>query len=72
MEVKNILKIILVISLVLFFLSYTKYGSNSCDLCSFEVDGVAVKSGEFLKVYSDNCFGETKILNNNLSLLNMS
>ena len=55
-KVIKLLKIILIISLVVFVFTVTKYKTNDCQLCSFEIKEKELKIGSFLDYYYEECF----------------
>ena len=58
----DILKIIVMVMLLAFVLVYSKYKTNDCHLCSFNVDGEYIGVGAFLDYYSSECFNLPKDL----------
>ncbi len=55
-KVIRLLKIFLIISLAIFVITVTKYKTNDCQLCSFEIEEKELKIGSFLDYYYGECF----------------
>lgn len=64
-KLKNLLKIILLVSLLFFLICYSYYGTNDCQQCSFEVEEENLSYKEFLEVYEGECFDQQ--INDNFS-----
>lgn len=62
-KILRILKIVLLISMLLFVITYSKYKTNDCQLCSFEVKEDIIRLDDFLEVYSEECFGNDLVFN---------
>jgi len=52
----KLLKIVLIISLALLALTVTKYKTNDCQLCFFEIKEKELNIGSFLDYYYEECF----------------
>lgn len=52
----KVLKIILIIALISFAFTLTKYKTNDCQLCKFEFEGETLRIQDFIELYTDRCF----------------
>jgi hypothetical protein len=60
-KIIRVLKIILVACLLAFVINVTKYKTNDCQLCSFEIDGEYFRIGSFMDYYFDECLSNKEM-----------
>lgn len=63
-----VLRLIILVLLIAFFIIFNTIAKTDCESCSFEIDGEDYSSEEFFNMYADKCLVKPKGLDYTFNL----